>query len=119
MRKMLFCIVMMLFFLNIKAQNSCGNTAKDCKTVENCCKKDTIKNEDISPSTLIIYYSKSNKRILRLAKKIGAKVLYAYKNFNAVAIKKPDNMSLDETKAKFEELSDVLQVNYDHVYHLD
>lgn len=119
MRKLVFCIVFVLCLVNGSAQNCCNSYNVDCKNKQSCCKTDTLNKQGISPSTLIIYYSGKNKKVLKLAKKIGAEVLYTYENFNAVAIRKPENMTLDETKQKFEKLKGVLQVSYDHVYHLD
>lgn len=89
-----------------------------------CCKhnpwlRDSVVRDDISPSTLIIYYSGTNKRVLRAAKKIGAEVIYTYHSFNAVAVRKPETWSLEYTKHYFESLKGVLQVSYDRVYHLD
>lgn len=83
-----------------------------------CCHRDTAMTGEVSPSTLIIYYSGNSKKVLKLAKKIGAKVLYNYNSFNAVAIRKPDDLTLAETKERFEKLKGVLQVTYDHICHL-
>ena len=93
-----------------------------CATVngnaQDCCHRDTAMAGEVSPSTLIIYYSGNSKKVLKLAKKIGAKVLYNYNSFNAVAIRKPDDLTLAETKERFEKLKGVLQVTYDHICHL-
>lgn len=92
----------------------CGSHSGCCQRADSC-----VTPQDVSPSTLIIYYEKSNKRILKAAKKIGAEVVYTYQNFNAVALRKPDTWSLERTKAYFEHVKGVLQVSYDQVYHID
>lgn len=99
-------------------QHSCCGSIRRCDDTAVSCRDSVQKRQDISPATLIIYYEGSNKRVLKAAKKIGAEVIYAYKNFNAVAIRKPDAWTLDATKQYFEKLKGVLQVNYDCIYHI-
>lgn len=76
---------------------------------------------EYSPSTLIIYYDASigSKPLLKAAKKIGAEVIYQYTFIKGIAVRKPDNMTLDETKAYFERVKGTLSVQYDRIYHLD
>lgn len=78
-------------------------------------------NKEYSPSTLIIYYNGDigKKPLLKAAKKIGAQIIYQYTFIKGIALKKPDNMTLDETKAYFEKVKGVVSVNYDRIYHLD
>lgn len=99
-------------------QPSCCGGVVGCDSAAGVCRDSVPRRQDISPSTLIIYYEGSNKRILKEAKKIGAEVIYTYKNFNAVAIRKPDTWTLDAAKQYFEKLKGVLQVSYDHIYHI-
>lgn len=109
----------LLLFL-LLASACTGAAAQNCCTAgHHCAGRDTAKVDNVSPSTLIVYYSGKKRSILRLVRKIGAEVIYDYNNFNAVAIRKPDAMTLDETKSLFEKQKGVLQVVYDHVYHLD
>lgn len=82
------------------------------------CRYSTSTCNDVSPSTLIIYHDGNNKKLLKAAKKVNAQVLYTYKNINAIAIRKPDNWTLTQTKAYFENIKGVLQVNYDRMMHL-
>lgn len=119
MRKILFCILFLCLCVFAKAQNCCSGHTDDCRQGSECCKEDSVSMQDVSPSTLIIYYSGNSKKILKLAKRIRAEVLYKYNNFNAIAIRKPNNMTLEETKYLFEKQKFVLQVSYDHIYHLD
>ena len=73
------------------------------------------------PSTLIIHYDeKVGKRsLLKAAKKWGAKVVYTYSILPAVALRKPDKWTLDETIEKFKGVKGVLQVNRNRLYQLD
>mgnify|MGYP000544924494 CR=1 FL=1 len=63
-----------------------------CATVngnaQDCCHRDTAMTGEVSPSTLIIYYSGNSKKVLKSAEKIGAKVFYNYTSFDAVAFRK-------------------------------
>lgn len=76
---------------------------------------------EYSPSVLIIYYhaDAGEKPILTAAKKIGAQVIYRYKFIKAMAIKKPGNMTLEETKTYFEKVKGIINVEYDRIYHID
>lgn len=110
MRKVLLIIMLM----------AAGNAFAQC--VENFCSQDdSLLQNNVSPSTLIIFYdgNKVQKRLLKAAKKIGAEVVYTYRSFNAIAIRKPDDWTLNATKEYFENMKGVLQVNYDHIYKLD
>lgn len=92
-----------------------------CRNENFCSQNDSLFQNNVSPSTLIIFYdgSKVQKRLLKAAKKIGAEVIYTYRSFNAIAIRKPDDWTLNATKEYFENMKGVLQVNYDHIYKLD
>lgn len=119
-----FVTLFIIGVASVSAQNCCtGSTDRTscCKgvAVPDCCKSDSTAVQNISPSTLIVYYTGSNRRVLKLAREIGAEVIYSYRNINAVAVRKPENMTLDEAKQRFERLKNVAQVSYDHVYKLD
>ena len=96
----------------------CSPMIRQHKQVEEGCDS-AIDHSDISPSTLIIFYSGKNKRLLKAARKIGAEVIYTYKSFNAIAVRKPDAWTLEQTKDYFERIKGVMQVNYDLICHLD
>lgn len=132
MKKILLSLIVAgMTFCHATAQNTntCTRQNTNTCTTQNmsCCqtnycrmKTDSIaRPQEVSPSTLIIYYEKSDKRILKAAKKIGAEIIYTYQNFNAVALRKPETWTLESTKEYFEKVQGVLQVSYDHVYHLD
>lgn len=76
---------------------------------------------EFSQSTLIIYYDASIgcKPLLKAAKKIGAEVIYQYTFIKGIAVRKPDNMTLEAAKAYFERVKGTLSVQYDRIYHLD
>lgn len=90
---------------------------------DSCDVKSTCCSESVSPSTLIIWYdatSKRNKkRLMKAVKAYKAEVIYDYNNFNGIAIKIPQNTSIDAAIAYFKKVKGVVQVNRDGVMHLD
>ena len=75
---------------------------------------------DYNPNTLIIFYNDSiGKASLMKAVKINkAEVIYDYKIINAVAIKKPEKKTLDETIKIFSKVKGVLQISRDKIMHI-
>ena len=73
-----------------------------------------------SDNTLIIHYKdkKGKKSLLKAVKSYGATVIYDYKSFNTIAIKRPEGANVDEAKAHFEKVKGVIQVNYDRIMRL-
>ena len=72
--------------------------------------------QTVSPSTLIIHYdAKMGKEfLLEAVKSKKVEVIYDYKNFHAIAIRIPK-----KTKAFFEKVKGVLQVNEDNINQLN
>ena len=56
---------------------------------------------------------------MKQVKKLNCSIIYDYQNFNAVALKVPEEASIDEVIARLRQTKGVLQVNRDHVYKLD
>lgn len=77
--------------------------------------------QTVSPSTLIIYYdAKMGKEfLLEAVKSKKVEVIYDYKNFHAIAIRIPKKKSIKQTKAFFEKVKGVLQVNEDNINQLN
>ncbi len=66
-----------------------------------------------------MYDAKTGKEpLLQAIKKYGCEIIYDYKNFNGMAIRKPKDKSIEDTMQHFRKIKGVLSVNYDYVYHL-
>lgn len=76
---------------------------------------------DYSPTNLIILYDAEigKEPLLEAIQEIHAEIIYDYQIIKGMAIRKPESMSLEDTKAYFEKIHGVLSVNYDHIHHLD
>lgn len=73
-----------------------------------------------SPSVLIVMYDQETGKepLLKAVKDYKAEIIYDYSFIPGMAIKKPDNKSLEETMQYFKKVKGVVSVEYDHVYHL-
>lgn len=73
-----------------------------------------------SPSVFLVMYDKEvgKEPLLAAVKKYKAEVVYDYNIINGMAIKKPDDKTLEETMEYFKSVKGVLSVEYDHIYHL-
>ena len=56
--------------------------------------------------------------LLKAVKEYKAEVIYDYSIIPGMAIKKPDEKTLEETMLYFKKVKGVVSVEYDHVYHL-
>ncbi len=75
---------------------------------------------EYSPTTLIISYDAQvgKQPLLDAIEACGAQVIYDYKMMAGMAIKKPDNMTLDEAIAHFSKVKGVTHVARDHIIRL-
>lgn len=75
---------------------------------------------EYSPTTLIITYDAEvgKQPLLDAIKASGAQIIYDYKMIHGMAIKKPDNMTLDEAIAHFRKVRGVLTVEKDRIIRL-
>ena len=75
---------------------------------------------EYSPTTLIVMCDSTvGKEPLRQALiEIGASVIYDYKIINGMAIRKPDNMTLDGTIAILKQVDGVISVSRDRITRL-
>lgn len=74
-----------------------------------------------TPGVAIVTYSspEAKTNILGVAKSLGATVIYDYKNFNSVALRKPDGMTLDAMMDELRKIDGVLGVVEDQMCELD
>ena len=56
--------------------------------------------------------------LLEAIKKYGVEIKYDYKIINGMALKKPENKTLEETMQYFRGIKGVTTVEYDHVIRL-
>ena len=73
-----------------------------------------------SPNVFLVMYDAEigKEPILKAIKDYKAEIIYDYNMINSMALKKPDDKSLEETMAFFRKVKGVVSVEYDHVYHL-
>ena len=75
--------------------------------------------EHSSTVFLVTYDAEVGKGpLLEAVGEYGCKVIYDYRSFNGMAIRKPDDKGLEETMRHFRTVKGVLSVNYDRVYRL-
>jgi len=75
---------------------------------------------DYSPTTLIVMYDSlvGKKPLMQAIRKYGAEVIYDYKIITGMAIRKPENKTLEESITLFRKVKGVLSVERDHIIHL-
>ena len=76
--------------------------------------------QEHSPSVLLVMYDAEvgKQPLLEAIKEYGCEIVYDYHMINGMALKKPDDKTLDETMQHFRQVKGVLTVEYDHIYHL-
>ena len=69
---------------------------------------------------LVMYDTETGKQpLLKAIKDYKCEIIYDYNIINGMAIKKPDNKTLEETMQHFKTVKGVLSVEYDHIIQLD
>lgn len=69
---------------------------------------------------LILYDTEIGKEpILKAINEYKCEIVYDYHNMNGMALKKPEDKSLEETMQYFRSVKGVLTVEYDHIIRLD
>lgn len=73
-----------------------------------------------SPTTLIVTYDKEvgSKHLRDAIKKSGAEIIYDYNIIPGMAIRKPEDMTLDEAIAYFKKVKGVVAVERDYIHRL-
>ena len=94
-----------------------------CKTKQSIETALPIQHEYVpehSPSVLIVMYDQETGKepLLKAIKEYKAEIIYDYSIIPGMAIKKPDEKTLEETMQYFKEVKGVVSVEYDHIYHL-
>lgn len=108
-----------LFIMAVALAMMCAG----CKTHKAAVlpKKAETSLSDVSPTTLIIWYDAGvgPTGLLKAVKDQKCEVIYQYNTFSAIAIKVPDGSKIKDYMEYFRKVEGVLQVNRDHIYHLD
>lgn len=73
-----------------------------------------------SPTTIIVMYDQEvgKEPLLNAIKRLKAEIIYDYSLIPGMAIRKPDDKTLEETMELFRKVKGVVSVEYDRVYHL-
>lgn len=76
--------------------------------------------QEHSPSVLLVMYDAEvgKQPLLEAIKDYGCEIVYDYHMINGMALRKPDDKTLDETMQHFRRVKGVLTVDYDYIYHL-
>ena len=74
-----------------------------------------------SPDVFLITYDAETGKepVLKAIKKYKCEIVYDYHTFNGMALKKPEDKTLEETMQYFRGVKGVLKVEYDHITRLD
>lgn len=73
-----------------------------------------------SPNVFLVMYDKEigKEPLLKAIKEYGVEIVYDYNMINGMALKKPENKTLEETMKHFKQVKGVTNVEYDHIIRL-
>lgn len=73
-----------------------------------------------SPHTFLVMYDNAvgKEPLLEAIRKLKVTIVYDYGLITGMALRKPDNLSLEETMQHFRGVKGVTSVEYDHIYRL-
>ena len=76
--------------------------------------------QEHSPNVFLVMYDADIGKgpLLKAIKDYKCEIKYDYRIINGMALKKPDDKTLDETMQYFKNVKGVTNVEYDHVYRL-
>jgi|GEM_PF-5453025 len=109
-------LILLVLLLLISPLASSAQCCRNCYL--DTCTADT---QDVSPSTLIVYYNgrKVLKPLLRKLRRMHCTIIYQYNNFNALALRIPDCADIVDIMRRLEVTKGVLSVQRDRILHLD
>lgn len=95
-----------------------------CKTKQHIETAMPIQHEytpEHSPNVFLLMYDAEvgKEPLLKAIKEYKCEIVYDYGIINGMALKKPEDKTLEETMRYFKTVKGVLSVEYDHIYHLD
>ena len=106
MRNLLTCIGLLVLLSSCRAP-------KQLDTPTPVPEHQPISGMDYSPTEI------GKEPLLAAIQEIQAEIIYDYNLITGMAIRKPETMTLEATKAYFENVKGVVSVAYDHIYRLD
>ncbi len=73
-----------------------------------------------SPNVFLVMFDQEvgKEPLLKAIKEYGVEIIYDYHSINGMALKKPDNKTLEETMQYFKTIKGILNVEYDHIIRL-
>ena len=73
-----------------------------------------------SPNVFLVMYDKEigKEPLLKAIKEYNCEVIYDYNIINGMALKKPENKTLEETMQQFKQVKGVTNVEYDKIIRL-
>ena len=73
-----------------------------------------------SPSVFLVMYDAEvgKQPLLQAIKDYGCEIIYDYRIINGMALKKPNDKTLEQTMQHFRQVKGVLTVDYDHITRL-
>ncbi len=73
-----------------------------------------------SPNVFLVMFDQEvgKEPLLKAIKEYGVEIIYDYHSINGMALKKPENKTLEETMQHFKTVKGVLNVEYDHIIRL-
>ena len=76
--------------------------------------------QEHSPNVFFVMYDKEigKRPLLKAIREHKCELIYDYNIINGMALKKPNDKSLEETMLFFKKVKGVTNVEYDHIYHL-
>ncbi len=73
-----------------------------------------------SPNVFLVMFDQEvgKEPLLKAIKEYSVEIIYDYHSINGMALKKPENKTLEETMQYFKTVKGVLNVEYDHIIRL-
>lgn len=118
--KKIIIAVVFSAFLTLVLFPSCSSKRKLLKHGP-LLKPMTVDTATVVTRTLIVWYDQETGKqpLLKACDSIGAKIIYEYSNFNAVALRVPDGMKMSDAVSLLGKVEGVIAVNRDRIMHLD
>jgi hypothetical protein len=123
MKSPLICIGLLVLLTSCHTQKQLDSstTIPEDQPISMIPEHQPVSGMEYSPTNLIIMYDAEIGKdpLLEAIQEIHAEIIYDYHIITGMAIRKPDTMTLEATKAYFEQVKGVLSVEHDHIIHLD
>ena len=108
---LLYCLIALIGLTSCKTK----------QTIELSAPVESHKYEpEHSPNVFLVMYDKEigKEPLLKAIKEYGVEIIYDYGMISGMALKKPENKTLEETMKHFKQVKGVTNVEYDHIIRL-